>query len=329
MDLLRCPSCRGKLERPSEHALACRVCVRSFPVEEGIPLLYSSNDWESGKPDVTDSVRAFYEENPFPNYDDVDSVFRLAQKAEQGFFARMLNEQIPPGSRVLEVGCGTGQLSNYLGSMGGNRRVFGTDLCLNSLKLAERFRRQNEIENLVFLQMNLFRPTLPPNSFDVVICSGVLHHTSDPERGFHSIVGLVREGGILIIGLYNALGRVPNDLRMLLFKIFGKRLLGLDRHLRNPNLGEEKRRVWFKDQYEHPHESRHTMDEVLQWFKKANVQFVNALPAPVLFQPFSPDSRLFEPHSAGNRFERFLVQLNLLLQGGREGGYFIMIGRRR
>ena len=105
-------------------------------------MLYEPNHWAPGAPDVTDTVRAFYEENPFPNYDDVDSVFRLAQKAEAGFFARMLNEQIPQNARVLEIGCGTGQLSNYLGSMG-SRAVFGTDLCLNSLRLAEKFRREN------------------------------------------------------------------------------------------------------------------------------------------------------------------------------------------
>ena len=48
-----------------------------------------------------------------------------------------MNEQIPFNVNVLEVGCGTGQLTNYLGLA--SRNVFGTDMCLNSLKLAEVF----------------------------------------------------------------------------------------------------------------------------------------------------------------------------------------------
>ena len=30
----------------------------------------------------------------------------------------------------------------------------------------------------------------------------------------------------------------------------------------------EKRKSWIKDQYEHPIESSHTIDEVLNWFDK-------------------------------------------------------------
>jgi hypothetical protein len=37
----------------------------------------------------------------------------------------------------------------------------------------------------------------------------VLHHTSDPEGGFHSIARKLKPGGYTIIGLYNWLGRLP------------------------------------------------------------------------------------------------------------------------
>ena len=85
-------------------------------------------------------MKSFYETNPFPNYDDLDSRESLASKARRGVFARLLDEQIPADSLVLEVGCGTGQLTNFLG-MAWNRTVFGSDLCLNSLRLANRFPR--------------------------------------------------------------------------------------------------------------------------------------------------------------------------------------------
>ena len=57
------------------------------------------------------------------------SIIDLVKKSEMGYYAKFLNDQIPFNVNVLEVGCGTGQLSNYLGLA--SRNVFGTDMCLN------------------------------------------------------------------------------------------------------------------------------------------------------------------------------------------------------
>lgn len=46
--------------------------VRRYPVVDGIPCLYAPNEWPDRKSDVTEMVRSFYEETPFPNYDDLD-----------------------------------------------------------------------------------------------------------------------------------------------------------------------------------------------------------------------------------------------------------------
>ncbi len=94
----------------------------------------------SARPDVTDTVKAFYEETPFPNYDDLDSRESLQQKARIGVFARLLDEQLPPEVIVLEVGCGTGQLTNFL-AINWRRRVIGADLCMNSLGSGQGFSR--------------------------------------------------------------------------------------------------------------------------------------------------------------------------------------------
>ncbi len=47
------------------------------------------------------------------------------EKARDGLFARLLNEQIPYDARVVEVGCGTGQLTNFLSIA--HRSVLGVD----------------------------------------------------------------------------------------------------------------------------------------------------------------------------------------------------------
>ena len=136
----------------------------------------------------------------------MDSEWSLREKAEQGIFVRLLDEQIAHGANVLEVGCGTGQLTNFLGLRWG-RSVFGADICLNSLKLGQEFKQDNQVDNAAFVQMNLFKPVFKPESFDLVICNGVLHHTSDPLLGFESISRLVKKGGHIIVGLHRPVDR--------------------------------------------------------------------------------------------------------------------------
>ena len=102
LGLMCCPRCGGDLAE-AQGGLRCSPCDRVFPVEDEIPLLFWPNEWAPGREDVTESVRAFYEETPFPNYDDFDTTESLASKAREGVFARMLDEQVPPGARVLGV----------------------------------------------------------------------------------------------------------------------------------------------------------------------------------------------------------------------------------
>lgn len=141
-------------------ALRCAGGRHRFACAGGIPHRFWPTEW-SGREDVTELVRTFYENTPFPNYDDIDSPETLRVKAEAGGFARLLSEQIPHGALVLEVGCGTGQLSNFLGLRWG-RTVFGTDICLHSLRLAESFRDRHAIGSVAFLQQICSAPRSDP-----------------------------------------------------------------------------------------------------------------------------------------------------------------------
>ncbi len=321
-DIFACPVCRGNLGIGDE-ALVCNNCNAIYPVPDGIPRLFVSGD--DRKNGATDTVKAFYEENPFPNYDDLDDKESLREKASRGIFAKLLDEQIPQGALVLEAGCGTGQLTNFLGIYW-NRCVFGSDMCLNSLLHAERFRDRCGIKNSGFLQMNLFRPAFREAVFDLVISNGVLHHTNDPLGGFQSLCRLVKPGGLVIIGLYNKIGRLTTDVKRIVFRLSGDRLRFLDSHMRNQNYNRARKRAWFMDQYEHPHESKHSYDEVIGWFESSGFEFLFSIPK--IDGPFSSDEQLFMPHHKGTKFDRLATQLQMLLRGGIDGGLFIMIGRR-
>jgi SAM-dependent methyltransferase len=324
LSILCCPRCGADLALDAG-GLACRPCRHVYPVEDGIPLLFAPNEWQD-RDDVTDDIRAFYEETPFPSYDEFDSVASLVQKARKGMFAKLLDDQIPSGTRIVECGCGTGQLSNFLSIA--NRTVFAADLCLNSLRLGQRFKQQNGLQRVHFTQMNLFRPPFKPGSFDVVISNGVLHHTSDPFRGFQSISRLVRPGGYVLVGLYHRYGRLITDFRRLVFRLTGNRLTGLDPNLRAGGFSSAKWKAWFMDQYKNPHESKHTLGEVVGWLRQTGFEFVSSLPKTRPFQGFSEQDRLFQPEKPGNWLERMTVELGMISSGSREGGFFVVIGRR-
>ena len=328
LESLRCPVDMNALQwQESESVLTSSDGARRYPVVDGIPCLFAPNEWPEGKSDVTDMVKSFYEETPFPNYDDVDNRESFAIKARRGVFTRLLDEQLPRPALVLEAGCGTGQLSNFLG-MGWGRKVIGADLCLNSLRLATSFRDRCSIENAHFVQMNLFRPPFPDASFDLVISNGVLHHTSDPEGGFYSIARKIKPGGHVIIGLYNWLGRLPTLWRRRLIETFGERWASLDGRLRSGALNTGRRSAWFMDQYRHPHESKHSMHEVEQWFDHAGIDTLLAIP-PVGGEQFTEDTPLFERRPPSGQLDQVMTELAMLLSGGRDGGLYMMIGRKR
>ena len=142
IELLICPVCNNDVNMFDGY-LQCSNCNNDYSIKDGIPLMFVPTGWNNSKYDVTEIVNQFYENTPFPNYEDMEEINDLVKKSQMGYYAKFLNEQIPFNVNVLEVGCGTGQLANYLGLA--SRNVVGTDMCFNSLHLAEAFRYKNKI----------------------------------------------------------------------------------------------------------------------------------------------------------------------------------------
>jgi SAM-dependent methyltransferase len=324
LSILACPNCEADLAL-EEDGLRCTACKTAYGVNNNIPMLFCPNEWDRARDDVTMAVKSFYEETPFPNYDDFDNVGWLVEKARKGVFAKLLDDQIPPGVRILECGCGTGQMSNFLSVA--SRTVFGSDMSLHSLSLGEQFKEKNDLRTVHFVQMNLFRPCFKPGTFDLVFCNGVLHHTSDPFLGFQTIAKLVRPKGYVMIGLYHKYGRTVTNIRRLIFRMSGDRFAFLDPNLRRQTTSVSKKRAWFMDQYKHPHESTHTIGEVLGWLDRAGLRFVKSIPK-TNGESFSPAERLFAPEPPGNRLQQALAEFGMILTGSQEGGFFIVIAQK-
>jgi SAM-dependent methyltransferase len=276
--------------------------------------------------DVSRRVRAFYESCSFPGYEDFDTPQALADRAGHGVYAHLLDEQLPLGARILDAGCGTGQLALFLSMLG--RRVVGIDLSHASLTKGQRFKERFGLQ-AHFAQMNLFRPALREASFDYLFTNGVLHHTADAPGGFRSLLRLLKPGGIVVVGLYNSYGRLLLRLRKLVFRLTRNRALWLDGILRTPGLGDDKKRIWFLDQYANPHERTFTVDDVLAWFRDSGVDYVNSIPKIRVGQGLTAGESLFMPRSPGSPIDHVVTQLWWIVSQSREGGFFITIGRKR
>jgi SAM-dependent methyltransferase len=154
----------------------------------------------------------------------------------------------------------------------------------------------------------------------------VLHHTPDPAAAFAQVARLARPGGMIVIGLYNAIARLPLRLRRLVARTSGYRWISFDPILADRAAEPARREAWLRDQYQHPEEHRHTVGEVLRWFRSEDVEFVRAYPSAQLGDE-APDD-LFAPEPDAWAPERWLAQLGWIASLGHEGGLFVMVGRR-
>ena len=286
-----------------------------FLVENDIPNFYINEDI---KDPMTKIQKEFYQKVIFPNYDEFDNFGSLIEKAEKSAFAKMLDEQIPYNSNILEIGCGTGQMSIFLSRK--NRLVIGTDIAKSSLILGNEFKKENNINNIYFLQMNLFNPFIKPNIFDFVISNGCLHHTSDPKKAFVKISKLVKKNGFIIIGLYHKYGRLITNLRQIIINLFGDNFKFIDKRNINKKISQEKRYAWFNDQYKNPKESSHTYYEILKWFEESNIEYISSIP----FDDFSGKFELFKKRKKKSKMIIKLNEISMIISKSqiREGGFF-------
>ena len=70
--------------------------------------------------------------------------------------------------------------------------------------------------------------------------------------------------------------------------------------MRNKNYNQDRKRAWFYDQYKHPHESKHTYSELLNWFESNGFEYLSSIPK-IDPGPFTDEEKLFVPHDKGTR----------------------------
>ncbi|HEX9050592.1 MAG TPA: methyltransferase domain-containing protein [Anaeromyxobacter sp.] len=101
---------------------------------------------------------------------------------------------LPEAARVLDVGCGTGEIASRLATAMPRATVVGVDVLEGSVALA-RERHAPLAPRLAFAQGDAYALAFPDASFDLVVCRHVLQAIPDPERAVAEMRRVARPGG--------------------------------------------------------------------------------------------------------------------------------------
>jgi len=161
--------------------------------------------------DVSRRVRAQYEENPYPRW------VNAAAGVEPVAIDLYLRDLFPtagflPLSKtdaidVLVAGCGTGWQAIGTTQRFLDVRILAVDLSLASLAYAKRKTPPALTSRIDYAQADILKLGSLQRRFDMIDSSGVLHHLADPFAGWRILLGLLKPGGLMHLGLYSALAR--------------------------------------------------------------------------------------------------------------------------
>ena len=214
------------------HNLVSREEISKYPINSDesksfINTQYNEFETEQGiktrlshKKEITDevslAVQQMYEENPYPRYKHADHTHPLIAKPLAEFISlettvtnpSFLNELSTPNSRprILIAGCGTGnQIINT--SRYRNAKITAIDISTNSLAYAARKLQEYSMRSVQLQQLDILDANQLENIYDVIECSGVLHHMQNPAKGLAALNSKLKPGGYFKIGLYSKVAR--------------------------------------------------------------------------------------------------------------------------
>ncbi|MBI4022425.1 MAG: class I SAM-dependent methyltransferase [Candidatus Andersenbacteria bacterium] len=145
-------------------------------------------------------------------------------KAYERVIKQFLAAHIPAGSRIIDVGCGTGWTALFVAENKAGCRVDGVDIDTLKVHRANRLFLRAKREHLVHCARcgaeELVR-RFKRRQYDVVVSCHSLHHYREPVRALRQMRGVLkREGVLLLAELTPAFGeRVDDCARYSLAKI--------------------------------------------------------------------------------------------------------------
>lgn len=109
--------------------------------------------------------------------------------------AAFVLSHLGPGTALLDVGCGPGNITADLAARIEGGSTLGIDLSDEVVRLARESHRG--VANLEFAVGDVYALDAPDESYDLVFAHQVLQHLSDPVRAFGELRRVLRPGGLL------------------------------------------------------------------------------------------------------------------------------------
>jgi SAM-dependent methyltransferase len=246
---------------------------------------------DAPRPAASDDVRDFYEKLPYPppvTHLDDRELYKNPQR-RRALYHRIWPRGRPGGRQeILIAGCGTSQAARYA-MREPDARVTAIDVSETSLRHTADLKRQYSLENLELHPLALENVQNLGRSFDLIVCTGVLHHLPDPDLGLCALRDVLNPQGAMQLMVYAAYGRAgiymlqeycrllrigttAKDLRDLgsLLETVPKdhplaQLLGRAKDFREP--------AAIADALLHPRDRAYTVPELCAWLERCGVSF--------------------------------------------------------
>jgi len=317
LDYLACPTCGTDLDCTGDAVdadtitsatLACRGCDRSFPVVNGVPRL---NVEMEGLENVARTFGYEWKAHHGGAFEQ-ETLFGRTREEDWEFFLSCMGATADDvsGALVLDAGCGSGTFTRLIGEHGA-RAAIGVDI---NEAVDEAYAYCGDIGNVHVVQGNVFSLPFKRELFDLIWCSGVLHHTPDAARGHASLARHLKPGGTLYVWVYAKrfnpfrfvkstfdtlrITHLPEPTLETIAKAMSYPSLALlwaYRGVRKvPGLGprtawgertvrprtlEEIQLTWF-DALSPEFDTRHTEAEVIGWFARAGLEQITPIEEP-------------------------------------------------
>ena len=160
--------------------------------------------------DAAEAVKDFYERYPYPPPIETLHNYRqrwLERSRRRADFHMFWPDRSYTEERtVLVAGCGTSQAAKHA-ARSPESRVVGIDFSVTSVRSTESLRRQHGLTNLEVHQLPIERVRELAATFDLIVCTGVLHHLADPDAGLRALRDVLKPDGAMHLMVYAPYGR--------------------------------------------------------------------------------------------------------------------------
>jgi SAM-dependent methyltransferase len=199
-----CPECFGRLQclavveadgEIETGTLVCQRCGENYPIVRFVPRFVTSTRYPLGKD--ADTADAFgWEWQEFTRLHDTPTY------AEQFLdWLEPIDSSFFQGKVVLDAGCGMGRFAR-VSSLFGAKEVLAVDV---SDAVESAYHNTRDLPNVHVIQADIYHLPLPrgkDSRIDFVFSIGVLHHLSEPQRGFDALVRCLGQSGKIFVWVY-------------------------------------------------------------------------------------------------------------------------------